>query len=90
MRITKQSQSAEKLKRGDPLGFLKLQFAAKYQKKLERETQKLIKKSHSAEKNQRRDPIVSSGLVSDVKNGVDERGTLCINLDAFPLAGPVV
>ena len=24
--------SAEKLKRGDPLGFLKLQFAAKYQK----------------------------------------------------------
>ena len=32
MRILKQSHSDEKLERGDPLGFLKLQFAAKYQK----------------------------------------------------------
>ena len=32
MRILKQSHSAKKLERGDPLGFLKLQFAAKYQK----------------------------------------------------------
>ena len=32
MRILKQSHSAEKLERGDPLVFLKLQFAAKYQK----------------------------------------------------------
>ena len=32
MRLLKQSHSAEKLERGDPLGFLKLQFAAKYQK----------------------------------------------------------
>ena len=32
MRFLKQSHSAEKLERGDPLGFLKLQFAAKYQK----------------------------------------------------------
>ena len=32
MRILKQSHSAEKVERGDPLGFLKLQFAAKYQK----------------------------------------------------------
>ena len=32
MRILKQSQSAEKLEMGDPLGFLKLQFAAKYLK----------------------------------------------------------
>ena len=31
MRILK-SHSAEKLERGDPLGFLKLQFTAKYQK----------------------------------------------------------
>ena len=29
-----QSQSAEKLERGDPLGFLKLHFALKYQKTL--------------------------------------------------------
>ena len=32
------------------------------------------------------DPIVSSGFVSYVKNGVNERGTLCTNLDAFPVA----
>ena len=32
MRILKQSHSAEKAGRGDPLGFLKLQFAAKFQK----------------------------------------------------------
>ena len=32
MRILKQSHSAEKLERGDLLGFLKLQFAAKHQK----------------------------------------------------------
>ena len=32
MRFLKQSHSAEKLERGDPLGFLKLQFAAKYKK----------------------------------------------------------
>ena len=32
MRILKQCHIAEKLGRGDPLGFLKLEFAAKYQK----------------------------------------------------------
>ena len=32
MRILKQYDSAKKLERGDPLVFLKLQFAAKYQK----------------------------------------------------------
>ena len=41
-------------------------------------------------KNSKGDPIVSSGFVSYVKKGVNERGTLCTNLDAFPLAGPVV
>ena len=34
MKILKKSHSAEKLKRGDILGFLKLQFAAKYKKNL--------------------------------------------------------
>ena len=34
IRILSQSHSAEKLKKGDPLGFLKLQFAVKYQKNL--------------------------------------------------------
>ena len=32
MRILEQSHGAEKLERGNPFGFLKLQFAAKYQK----------------------------------------------------------
>ena len=32
MRILKQSHSTEKCERGDPLGFLRLQFVAKYQK----------------------------------------------------------
>ena len=32
MRILKQSHGAKKVGRGDSLGFLKLQFAAKYQK----------------------------------------------------------
>ena len=54
MRFLKQSHSAEKLERGHPLEFLKLQFAAKYEKKLEGgplATKKFQKKSHSAEKN---------------------------------------
>ena len=73
-----QSHSAEKLERGDPLGFSKLQFAVKY-RKIRRgdplDTKKNFeKKSHSAEKTQRGDPIVSSGFVSYDKNGVTERG----------------
>ena len=62
MRILKQSRSAEKLKKGDPLGFLKLQFAAigkleggpfgdkKFHKKISDESRIVPKKS----------PIVSS------------------------------
>ena len=38
---------------------------------------------------QKGDPIVPSGFVSYVKNEVNERGSLCTNLDAFLLAGPV-
>ena len=55
MRILKQSHSAEKLKRGDPLGFLKFSLLQTI-KKFERGTlwrQKNRKKSHSAEKIQR-------------------------------------
>ena len=48
------------------------------------------KSSTVPKKIQRGDPIVSSGLVSYVKNGINERGTLCTNFDEFPLAGPVV
>ena len=41
-------------------------------------------------KNRRWDPIVPPGFVSYVKKGVNERGTICTNLDAFPFAGPVI
>ena len=52
------SQNSKKLK-GGPFGDKR-----KFRKK----------KSHSAEKTQRGDPIVSSGFVSYDKNGVTERG----------------
>ena len=56
----------------------KLQFAVKY-RKIRRgdplDTKKISKKkSHSAEKNSKGDPVVSSGFVSYDKNGVTERG----------------
>ena len=73
-----QSQSAEKLRRGDPLGFSKLQFAVKYRKIRSGDpldTKKIRKKSRTVpKKTQRGDPIVSSGFVSYDKNGVTERG----------------
>ena len=49
------------------------------------------KKSRTVPKKiQKEDPIDTSSLVSYVKNGINERGTLSTNLDSFPLAGPVV
>ena len=68
MRILSQSHSAEKLERGDPLGFLKLQFAVKYQKTSRGD--RLETKKHEKNSN----PIVSSCFVSYDKNGVTERG----------------
>ena len=69
MRILKQSHSAEKLERGDPLGFLKLQFAAKYQKTGRGDPLATKKKvAQCRKKNKRGDPVVSSGFVSFVKN----------------------
>ena len=32
----------------------------------------------------------SSGFVSGVEIGVNERKTLCNNLDEFPVAGPII
>ena len=74
IRSLSQSHSAEKLERGDPLGFSKLQFAVKY-RKIRRgdplDTKKISKKSRTVpKKTQRGDPIVSSGFVSYDKNGV--------------------
>ena len=79
MRILKQSHSAEKHRRRS---FGLFETSLLHIKK--------SRKSHSDEKSQRRDPTVSSGFISYVKNGINERGALCTNLDAFPLAGLVV
>ena len=69
------SHSAEKLERGGPLGFLKLQFAAKYQKTWRGDKRIFEKKvAQCRKKIQRGDPVVPSGFVSYVKNWVHERG----------------
>ena len=47
------------------------------------------KKVAQCQKSQR-GPTVSFGFVFYVENGINERGTFCTNLDAFPLAGPEV
>ena len=72
----KQSHSAEKPKRGDPLDFLKLHFAAKCQntgKETLWRQKKPTKKSRTVPKNSNGDLIVSSDNASHVKNGVIER-----------------
>ena len=58
------------------LGFLKLQFAAKKIKKFEGGTlwRQKMKKNSIEPTIERKDPIVSSGFVSYVKNGVNEKG----------------
>ena len=70
VRILKQSHSAEILKRGDPLGFLALQFAAKYQKTwwgtLWR--QKKFEKIAVPKKIGRGDPSVSSAYANARKS----------------------
>ena len=74
------SQSAEKCKRGDSLGFINIYSVAKYQKTRKGDsfdTLKIFeKKSHNAEKNERGDPLVSSGFVGYGKIVKYERGTL--------------
>ena len=74
------THSAEKCKRGDPLGFINIYSVAKYQKTRKGdsfETLKIFqKKSHTAEKNGKRDPLVLSGFVGSVKIVKNERGTL--------------
>ena len=59
MRILKKSPSAEKLKMGNPLGFLKLQFAAKYFKNLKGDSlaaKKIQKKVAQCQKNSKGGP----------------------------------
>ena len=66
---------------GSPLGFINIHSVAKYQKTRKTgpfETLKIFgKKSHSAEKNRKGDPLVSSGFLGYVKKvKKKERGTL--------------
>ena len=71
MRTLKQSHSAEKLKRGGPLGVLKVQFAAIY-KKLEGVLWRQCRK------NLRGGPYSLVGFVSYVKNEINERGPFAL------------
>ena len=64
--------------KGDPSGFINIHSVAKYQKTRRGDPlgikKNFEKKSHSAEKSQRGDPIVPSCFVSYDKNGLTERG----------------
>ena len=71
--------SAEKCKRGDPLGFINIYSVAKYQKTLKGnsfETLKIFRKkvAQCRKKIERGDPLVSSGFVGYVKIVKNERG----------------
>ena len=71
------SHSAEKCKRGDPLGFINIYSVAKYQKTRKGdsfETLKKFRKSRTVPKKiERGDPLVFSGFVGYVKKVKNER-----------------
>ena len=68
------SHSAKNVKdfgdKGDPLGFINIYSVAKYQKTWKGDSFETLKnfrkKSHNPEKNQKGDPLVSSGFVAYV------------------------
>ena len=72
------SHSAEKCKRGEPLGFINIYSVAKYQKTRKGdsfETLKIFKKSRKMPKKiEKGDPLFSSGFVGYVKKVKNERG----------------
>ena len=66
------SHSAEKCKRGDPLGFISIYSVAKYQETRKGgpfgDIKKFSKKSRTVpKKNQKGDPLASAGFVGYVK-----------------------
>ena len=77
MRLLKQSHSAKKFEKGDPLGCLKLQFVAKYQK-IEGGDKKNGKKVAQFRKKSKGDPTVSSGFLSYGKIEINERGPFAV------------
>ena len=74
------SHSAEKCKRGDPLGFINIYSVAKYQKTRKGDSfgtlKNFRKKSHNAEK--KSNLLVSSGFVGYGKKVKNERA-FCTN-----------
>ena len=70
------SHSAEKCKRGDPLGFINIYSVAKYQKTRKGDSFEALKifrkKSHNAEK--KSNLLVSSGFVGYGEKVKNERG----------------
>ena len=75
--------------KGGPFRLCENPVCCKISKKIEGR-QKISKKSKSAEKKSKGDPIVPSGFVFYVYNLVHERGIFYTTLNAFPLADPVV
>ena len=86
----KQSHGAKKSKRGH-FGLFENPVCCKILKNSKRGLfgDKKLEKKRSVPKNSKGDPIVSSGFVSYVRNGANEKGTLCTVSDAFPLSGPL-
>ena len=75
------SHSAEKCKRGDPLGIINIYSVAKYQKTRKGDSFETLKnfrkKSHNAEK--KSNLLVSSCFVGYGKKVKNERGPFCPN-----------
>ena len=80
----KMSHSAEKCKRGDPLGFINIYSVAKYHKTRKGDSFETLKsfrkKLHNAEKNRKGgDPLISSCFVGYVKKVKMKGGPFCTN-----------
>ena len=78
------SHSAKKCKKGDSLGFINIYSVAKYKKARKEDSFETLKnfqkKSHSAEKIERGDTLVSSGFVGYVKRLKMKGGPFALSL----------
>ena len=77
--FSQKSRIVPKNEKGDPLGFININFVAKYQKNskggLFRDIKKFSKKNRLLpNKIERGDPLVSSGFLGYVKKGVKKEG----------------
>ena len=83
------SHSAEKCKRGDPLGFINIYSVAKYQKTRKGDSFRTLKnfrkKSHNAEKNRKGGPFSLVRFCSlRLKSKKNKRGPFGITWMRFP------